>query len=513
MKKLRILLILAAAAITVLCMGASVFADGSQELAITNTTGMFKAVTARLETTGENTNLVVALNGSGYENLYKGKYDDAIAAGIGEEARKAWINGYKNDAGKLEFVIPLESGEKHIPIVAISKSHLEKVEAGTETVEKCMFYRVLVVDYDAATLTTGDYYEDNEFAVTNNVKMFKPGTSATVRTTGTPSSNNYSNLMTLTMESDSFDKVKGDKYSNYGGTMTVDGTVEIELKDSKFAEVPIKDGEQVLKFHSKKNDAWYNRKLTVDLEKKTLVFDSLTEVEDAIEEAKDTAKAAAEEAKAIDTTVYSDQNANAIVEAIKALEDLVNDKSATVDKINAAKKTLEDAIAKADADKAAAEEAAKKAAEEEAAKKKAEEEAAKKAAEEEAAKKAAEEEAAKKAAEEEAAAKAAEEQAKKAADISTVKKTKVKGLKVKAAKKKMTVTWKANKKVFGGYQISYKLGKKTKTVLVKKAAAAKKVIKKLKSKKKYTVKIRGFKKIGGEMIYGKWSSAKKVKIK
>ena len=110
----------------------------------------------------------------------------------------------------------------------------------------------------------------------------------------------------------------------------------------------------------------------------------------------------------------------------------------------------------------------------------------------------------------------AEAEAKKKAEQAEIKKvqsTKITGLKVKAGKKKMTVTWKKNAKVFQGYQIQYKIGKKTKTVKITKASTAKKVIKKLKSKKKYTVKVRGYKKVAKVIRYGKWSAAKTVKIK
>ncbi len=83
--------------------------------------------------------------------------------------------------------------------------------------------------------------------------------------------------------------------------------------------------------------------------------------------------------------------------------------------------------------------------------------------------------------------------------------------KVKAAKKSFTAAWKS----LGGaegYQVSYKLGKKT----VKKTAAAAKTslkVKKLKKGKKYTVKVRAYRTIGGKKIYSKWSSGKKVKVK
>ena len=99
---------------------------------------------------------------------------------------------------------------------------------------------------------------------------------------------------------------------------------------------------------------------------------------------------------------------------------------------------------------------------------------------------------------------------------STVKKpAKVSLSSVKSKKKKqMIVTYKKLKKV-SGYQISYGLNKKfkkAKTVTVK-ASVSKKVIKKLKSKKKYYVRVRAFNKKGTKKLYGTWSKVKKVKIK
>lgn len=78
-----------------------------------------------------------------------------------------------------------------------------------------------------------------------------------------------------------------------------------------------------------------------------------------------------------------------------------------------------------------------------------------------------------------------------------------------AGKKKATITWKAVKNATG-YQVYYKqAGKKARTVKVKGAKAIKKVVKKLVSKKKYTVKVRAYNKTG----YGKWSKAKVLRIK
>lgn len=98
-------------------------------------------------------------------------------------------------------------------------------------------------------------------------------------------------------------------------------------------------------------------------------------------------------------------------------------------------------------------------------------------------------------------------------EIAAVKAIKVTGVSVKAGKKKATVKWKADE-TFEGYQISYQLGKKkAKTIKVAGSTTTSKVIKKLKAKKKYSFKVRGYKTIGGEAVYGAWSKAKKAKIK
>ncbi len=91
----------------------------------------------------------------------------------------------------------------------------------------------------------------------------------------------------------------------------------------------------------------------------------------------------------------------------------------------------------------------------------------------------------------------------------------VKGLKLKAGKKKVTVTY---KKVSGAtsYKVTYstsKKFKKAKTVTVKSGKTVKKTISKLKSKKTYYVKVCAVKKVSGKNYTGKWSAAKSVKVK
>lgn len=87
--------------------------------------------------------------------------------------------------------------------------------------------------------------------------------------------------------------------------------------------------------------------------------------------------------------------------------------------------------------------------------------------------------------------------------------------KVKAGKKKLTVTWKKDKNA-SGYQIKIatkKNFKGAKTYTVKSYKTYKKVIKKLKSKKKYFVKVRAYKTVGKSKAYGAYSAVRSCKVK
>lgn len=100
----------------------------------------------------------------------------------------------------------------------------------------------------------------------------------------------------------------------------------------------------------------------------------------------------------------------------------------------------------------------------------------------------------------------------------TVKPSKMSLSSVKSKKKKqLAVSWKklSTKQNITGYQVSYstkKNFKSAKTVKVKKASKAC-TLKKLKSKKKYYVRIRAYKKVGKSYLYGAWSKAKSTKVK
>ena len=88
--------------------------------------------------------------------------------------------------------------------------------------------------------------------------------------------------------------------------------------------------------------------------------------------------------------------------------------------------------------------------------------------------------------------------------------------KVLGKKKQIGVKWKKQTKLTTGYQIQYSTSKKfkgAKTQTITKNKKTSCIIKKLKSKKKYYVRVRTYKKVKGKKYYSKWSKVKSVKTK
>ena len=86
---------------------------------------------------------------------------------------------------------------------------------------------------------------------------------------------------------------------------------------------------------------------------------------------------------------------------------------------------------------------------------------------------------------------------------------------VSGKKQALLVKWKKQTKQVTGYQLQVATNKaftkNKKTVNVKGAKKASSTVKKLKSKKKYYVRIRTYKTVGGKKIYSKWSKVKSAK--
>ena len=86
---------------------------------------------------------------------------------------------------------------------------------------------------------------------------------------------------------------------------------------------------------------------------------------------------------------------------------------------------------------------------------------------------------------------------------------------VSKAKKQMQLTWKKGSGI-KGYEIEYSLKKdfkNAKTIKISKPGTVKKSVKRLKSGKKYYIRIRTWKKVNGVVYYSAWSKIKKLKIK
>ena len=260
------------------------------EANITNNTGMFKAVSASymMNEDGSAT-LTFALSGTGYKELFKGTYEQAVANGDGtaDKGNDSWIHGYTNAAGKLEFQIPIKADEigTVVPLVAVSNSYYTNYLNDKNVLARAFYPRQLQLDTDEATLVTGDFESSKKIAVTNNVSMFRPAAEATLETVGGPNSNNYKAELVLPMTTASMDAVFVGVPAE---AEAAEKTIAFDSETSTFT-IPVKwvetfgqpetlvtlcDGKPfVLSFHSASNGKWYGRTATLDEEAGTLVFD------------------------------------------------------------------------------------------------------------------------------------------------------------------------------------------------------------------------------------------------
>ena len=257
----------------------------STELSITNNTGMFNAVSATAEVRADDSaTLIMALNGTGYKWLYKGTYEealaanDAIAAGIaaGKSSDKL-IGSTVNAAEKLEFRIPLDEYEigHNVPLVAISDSYYQKFVNGQNPLERAYYPRQLTVSLEAAALVTGDYEETVDFTVTSNVADFKVEATAPTHVVGGPNSNGYTVAPTLTIKDAAYDSityptVKGSAISTDTATLT-DGKFTITMNNAPNLEA-FKDKTPIeMNFHKASGEeAVYN--VTIDKVAKTILI-------------------------------------------------------------------------------------------------------------------------------------------------------------------------------------------------------------------------------------------------
>lgn len=237
-------------------------------LTVTNETLMFNVEKAVLR----DSKLIVTLHGQGYHYLYKGTYEEAVANG---DNRDNWIAGEEIN-GKWQFTVPVAEGETYLPIVAISNSYLTKYEEGKNSLERAFYPRQAVIDQDAATLVTGDYDHTKDLTVDNQVKMFNVAATS-LETIGGPNSNNYQEILHLTMGTASFDKVFIGSAEDAAKTETTTAITEqkadLVVKENAMGGTATTDyleKDVIFSFHSVKNDSWYERVFNISKAKGTL---------------------------------------------------------------------------------------------------------------------------------------------------------------------------------------------------------------------------------------------------
>ena len=257
------------------------------ELAVTNNSGMFKAVSASLLHEGGKDYLVMALSGKGYHELFKGTYEEAVANGDGsaDSGNDSWIHGYLNTAEKWEFKIPIAADETNAPIVAVSDSYYEKYHNGENELSRAFYPRQFTLDRENKTLVTDDFMVSKDLEVKNNVDMFKVS-AARLDKVGGPNSNGYSSTLVLTMGSTSYDKMYVGRIAE---AEKAEMTIPLEENNIFKAKVMwMKTAGQpdtietligepfIVSFHSVKKDQWYERWVTIDAEETGVQFDSVT---------------------------------------------------------------------------------------------------------------------------------------------------------------------------------------------------------------------------------------------
>lgn len=93
---------------------------------------------------------------------------------------------------------------------------------------------------------------------------------------------------------------------------------------------------------------------------------------------------------------------------------------------------------------------------------------------------------------------------------------KIKSVRLRPAKKKMTVSWKKDG-IASGYQITYAANKQftqgAHSINIKNNKTVKKTIKNLKSGKKYFIGVRGYRKAKGKTLYGPYSMIRIARVK
>ena len=239
---------------------------------ITNATGMFKVVSASIETTGDKVNLRFALGGTGYEDLFMGTFDQCMAAESTIESQL--IHYTTNEAGKYEFVVPVEAGENTYAVSALGKRNYAAYKAGTKAFWQCVYSRMFKLDTDAETLWTGDY--EGQAALTASVTGKAPAvTAATLDTVGGPQSNGYSETAIITTDATAayVGTAEAASLATEGIIEAANGTLSLPIVDGDRGGLQSYDGTftEAIAFRQA-DDTWIDTTVTLNKNNMTLTI-------------------------------------------------------------------------------------------------------------------------------------------------------------------------------------------------------------------------------------------------
>ena len=330
---------------------------------------MFKVVNAYIERKDGQDTLVFALSATGYEDVFAGTFDEAIANGTN---KNNWIHynvatvdavyttksGQQNDgtAEKYQFRIPVtlnETGTTRVPIVAISKVRVTKAESANPEkpdYSEAFTARQAIIDVEAKTIFTGNYKNTAEATVTSNINGFKVERKGTLYTVGTPTANEYTCQPTITMQDDTYDKAFRGTASEAAQaeekdiiSVGEDKSFTITFQNSLGKTAQISEGKPVtVAFHNAKKDTWIERTMTINTTAKTIVIDG---EEDADQEKPEETPEKAANYAAVDAALkkipadlskYTDDSVKAVTAA----------KAAVVRNLPVSKQSQVDAMAK-----------------------------------------------------------------------------------------------------------------------------------------------------------------------
>ncbi|MBQ9067581.1 MAG: carboxypeptidase regulatory-like domain-containing protein [Eggerthellaceae bacterium] len=203
-------------------------------LSIYDEEAMFKVVNAFIEKTENGADFVFALSAKGYEYVYAGTVDDALAdldavkatfaaketagnmiyyAPATVECVYETSSGVQNDgtADKYQFRMPITdadalaaieagTGTFRLPITAVSNS---RANAGNW--DSALTARQAVVDLDAAHVRTGNYRDELPASVVSVLETMAVAPDGKINTIGTPSANKYTCQPTFTVTDGNYD--------------------------------------------------------------------------------------------------------------------------------------------------------------------------------------------------------------------------------------------------------------------------------------------------------------------